>query len=328
MILVSLSFRVLAGIGQPRRRGMRYPIQWGQSYRNPIRLVRRPRKTLGPRPPIRSFFAVSVAIQTPPAVLLFGQFDPSGADGLPADAITCARLGCHAASALTAVTIQDTAEIEDIAPQSPEQIDDQARSLLEDMPVQAIKVGAVYTAEAASAIAQIAADYSQVPLVLHLGHRGIAPRDAADQDDAEDLLAAIFELLLPQADVVVVEHARLAGWIADGTLDASGLPGPLHALRQLGAEWALSLGNPARPGHRNNLLVGPENTTASWPWQTPPERLGDTGGVLAGALAAFLARGLPMAQAVEQAIAHADAALAQSFQPGMGYRVASRITPA
>jgi len=271
-------------------------------------------------------YAVFVANLTPPTVLLFGQFDPSGTDGLPADAITCAQLGCHAASVLTAVTVQDTAEIEDLDTPLPEQIDDQARCLLEDMPVQAMKVGAVHTEEAASAIAQIAVDYSQVPLVLHLGHRSMTPRDAADQEDADDLLDAIFELLLPQADVVVVEYPRLARWVAEGLLDASGTHGPLHTLCQLGADWVLGLGSPSRPGHHNNLLIGPDNTTSSWPWQAPPKRLSDTGGVLATALAAFLARGLPIEQAVEHAILHADAALAHAFQPGMGLRVANRLT--
>jgi len=268
---------------------------------------------------------VFVAIPTPPTVLLFGPFDPSGANGLPADAITCAQLGCHAASVLTAVTIQDTAVLEDLDSPLPEQIDDQARCLLEDMPIQAIKVGAVYTDEAASVIAQVATDYSQVPLVLHLGQRGMTPRDAADQENADDLLASIFEMLLPQANIVVVEHECLARWVADGMLDASGTPSPLHALRQLDADWVLGLGNPARPGHRNNLLIGPENTTFSWPWQAPPSRQSDTGGVLASALTACLAHGLPIQQAVERAIAYADAALAQSFQPGMGLRVANRL---
>jgi len=278
-------------------------------------------------PPIISITTLfAVACLTPPAVLLFGQFDPSGADGLPADAITCAQLGCHAVSVLTAITVQDTTSIEHLETPLPEQIDDQARCLLEDMPIQAIKVGGVYTAEVASVIAQIAVDYSKIPLVLNLGHRGPLPRDAAEMEDADDLLDAMVELLLPLADIVVVEHARLASWVAQGILDISNLPGAAHAMCYLGADWALCLGNPARPGHRTNLLIGPENATASWPWREPPARLGDSGGVLCTALAALLAHGLPMPQAVEQAIAYADAALAQAFQPGMGHRVANRLT--
>ncbi|MCC5582498.1 bifunctional hydroxymethylpyrimidine kinase/phosphomethylpyrimidine kinase, partial [Microtetraspora sp. AC03309] len=144
---------------------------------------------------------------TPPLVLVFGPLDPSGADGLPADAVTCARLGCHGLAAVTALTVQDTAGIEEIHPVSPDLLDDQARCLLEDMSVQAIKVGGLYTAETASVAAQVAADYSQVPA------------DAADEDDADDLLAAILELVLPQTDLLIVEHLRLAQWHADGDID-------------------------------------------------------------------------------------------------------------
>src|SRR3546814_9674383 len=105
---------------------------------------------------------------TPPLVLIFGPLDPSGSSSLPADAFTCDSLGCQPFSTLTATLIQDTAGIEDIQPLAPELIDDQARCLLEDMNVQAIKVGPLYTPETVSVLAQIAADYNHVPLVLHL----------------------------------------------------------------------------------------------------------------------------------------------------------------
>src|SRR3546814_12020377 len=77
-------------------------------------------------------------------------------------------MGCHALSTLTAILVRDTAGTEEIQPISPELIDDQARCLLKDMTVHAIKVGPLYTTESVSVLAQIAADYSHVPLVLHL----------------------------------------------------------------------------------------------------------------------------------------------------------------
>ncbi|AEE65795.1 phosphomethylpyrimidine kinase [Bordetella pertussis] len=273
------------------------------------------------------FFAVVPVLDsvTPPLVLIIGPVDPSGADGLPADAVSCARLGCHALAAVTALTVQDTAGIEEVHPVAPELLDDQARCLLEDMSVQAIKVGALLSAEAASVAAQIAADYSHVPLVLHLGQRTPLPQDAADQDDADDLLAATLELVLPQTDLVVVEHVRLAQWQADGSIDTSGAPSPAHALLAGGAQWALVLGSPARPGHQVNMLVGPEGQTSTWPWQAPPDRNGDTGGVAAIAAAAMLAQGMEMPRAVEQALAHAERTIAASFLPGMGRRLPNRV---
>ncbi|WP_233234113.1 hydroxymethylpyrimidine/phosphomethylpyrimidine kinase [Bordetella sp. LUAb4] len=261
---------------------------------------------------------------TPPIVLIFGPADPTGSDGLPADAVTCARMGCHGLAAITAITVQDTAVMEEVHSISPELLDDQARCLLEDMPVQAIKVGGLYSAECASAVAQIAADYSQVPLVLHLGHRTPLPADAAAQDDADDLLAATLELVLPQADVVVVEHARLAQWLSDGTLEIGEATSAAHAMVGAGAKWVLALGSPLRPGHAVNLLVGPEGSTTNWPWQAPPDRSSDSGGLLATTLAACLAQGMEVPAAVEKSLTLADAAVAASFLPGMGRRIANR----
>ena len=262
---------------------------------------------------------------TPPLILIFGPIDPSGADGLPADAVTCARLGCHGLAAATALTVQDTAGIEEIHPVSPDLLDDQARCLLEDMPVQAIKVGGLFSAEAASVAAQVAADYNQVPLVLHLGQRGLPAHDAASQDDADDLLAATLELVLPQTDLVVVEHLKLAQWHADGDIDIGEAPSPMHALVAGGAQWVLVLGAPVRPGHHANVLLGPDGQTATWPWQAPPERNGDTGGVAATAVAAMLAQGLDMPKAVEQALRHADETVGAAFLAGMGRRIPNRI---
>lgn len=293
----------------------------GQSYRNPIGVARFTALRSGKTP----IFTQHLTSVTPPLLLIFGPLDPSGADGIPADAVTSARLGCHGLAAATALTVQDTAGIEDIHPLSPELLDDQARCLLEDMPVQAFKVGGLYSAEAASVVAQIAADYSQVPLVLHLGPRGLPADDVAAQDDAEDLLAATLELVLPQTDLVVIEHLRLAQWHADGDIDIGDAPSPMHALAAAGAQWVLVLGAPVRPGHQANVLLGPGGQTSTWPWQAPPERNADTGGVAATAAAAMLAQGLDMPKAVEQALHHAEETLASAFLAGMGRRIPNRI---
>ena len=232
----------------------------------------------------------------------------------------------HGLAAVTALTVRDTAGIEEVHPVSPDLLDDQARCLLEDMSVQAIKVGGLYTAETASVAAQVAADYSQVPLVLHLGQRAQPPDNAADEDEADDLLAATLELVLPQTDLLVIEHLRLAQWHADGDIDIGDAPSPMHALVAAGAEWVLVLGSPQRPGHYANMLLGPNGQTSTLPWQAPPDRNGDAGGVAATAIAAMLARGLEMPEAVRQGLAHADAAIAASFLPGVGRRILTGST--
>ena len=191
--------------------------------------------------------------------------------------------------------------------------------------VQAIKVGALSSTEAVSAVAQIAADYSQVPLVLHLGLQALDSEEIPEEDDAEDLTGATIELLVPQAHVVVLEAARLAQWITEDVLEASGQTTGPQALQAIGANWVLVTGSLQRPGHRVNVLVGPDNETISWPWTAPPDRVRDSGGIVATAIAALLAHGLTVPEAARQACTYAEQALAQSFQPGMGNRIARRI---
>src|SRR3546814_17079139 len=83
---------------------------------------------------------------------------------------------------------------------------------------------------------------------------------------------ATLELVLPQTDLVVVEHLRLAQWHADGDIDIGDAPSPMHAMVAGGAQRVLVLGAPVRPGHHAHVQLGPGGDTATWPWQDPPER--------------------------------------------------------
>ncbi|NYT66620.1 bifunctional hydroxymethylpyrimidine kinase/phosphomethylpyrimidine kinase [Alcaligenaceae bacterium] len=265
----------------------------------------------------------AVQASTPPLVLIFGPFDPTGASSLPADAVTCANLGCHALSALTAIRVQDTAHIDEIQPISPESLDDQARCLLEDMAIKAIKVGQVYTTETVSMIAQIAADYNHVPLILHL--LPLPDDSLLDDVTAEELQSAILELLLPLTDIVIIDHNLLLQWQAEDVLPTEDALTPGQSLLQYGTQWVLSCGAPLATGQLVYLLEGQSQLTSSWPWQPPPARLQDTEGPMSCALMAQLAHGnITMPQAAQAAVAQTTTLLARSFQPGMGQRLINR----
>lgn len=77
----------------------------------------------------------------PPAVLVFAATDPSGGAGLQADLMTLLSMGCHPLSVVTAVTVQDTTGVEDVLPIDAECVTDQARTILEDVPVAVFKLG-------------------------------------------------------------------------------------------------------------------------------------------------------------------------------------------
>lgn len=140
----------------------------------------------------------------PPIVLTFGIADPTGATGVHADLATFASMGCHGVSVLTGYAVRDSRDCLGVTAVDPEHVVSQARMLLEDMPVAAFKIGATVSAEIASAIAEVVADYDTLPLILHpdLG------RDENGHILADDhLCAAIGELLVPQSSIVVADAA-------------------------------------------------------------------------------------------------------------------------
>ncbi|WP_323018554.1 bifunctional hydroxymethylpyrimidine kinase/phosphomethylpyrimidine kinase [Castellaniella sp.] len=251
--------------------------------------------------------------------LILGPFDPSGASNLPIDAVICARLGLHAGSVATAIHIQDTSGTESIQRLSPELIDDQARCLLEDMAIGALKIGPQYDPETIAVLAQIVADYSALPLVLHL----TAPPQVQDLDDLdpEDTLSAQLDLLVPQARMVVVDAALPEQWASQGLLSATGADDPIQALLELGADYVLCSNAALSPDLNGLSLHAQDQASRRWPWSPSLVRASDSDSLLATALTCLLARGLDPAEAAQQAITTAAAMTEHAFHPGMGQHI-------
>lgn len=127
----------------------------------------------------------------PPIVLSFAASDPSGGAGIQADILTLAGMGCHPLTVLTAVTVQDTTGVEDIFVMDAEWVTDQARTVLQDMPVQAFKIGMLGSVEIISAIAEIISDYPDIPLVLD----PVLASGRGDTFANEEVIAAMREML-------------------------------------------------------------------------------------------------------------------------------------
>ncbi len=77
----------------------------------------------------------------PPSVMTFAATDPSSGAGLQADILTFASIGCHPLSVVTGITVQDTVGVENVMIFDADWIDEQARTILEDMQVMAFKIG-------------------------------------------------------------------------------------------------------------------------------------------------------------------------------------------
>ena len=162
---------------------------------------------------------------SPACILVFNASDPSGAGGLTGDIATIASVGGHAIAVVTGAYARDTAQIFDHFCLDDEAVAEQARAVLEDLPVQAIKVGFVGSTENISTIAEIATDYDDVPVIAYMPNLSWWREELIDE-----YLDAFRELLLPQTSVLVETTARCgAGCCPTGAATAAPPPATLPA---------------------------------------------------------------------------------------------------
>jgi hydroxymethylpyrimidine/phosphomethylpyrimidine kinase len=259
----------------------------------------------------------------PPIVLTFAASDPSGGAGIQADLLTLSSMGCHALSVLTAITVQDTAGVEDVQAIDSEWVNDQARMILEDMAVSAFKIGMVGSVENAAVIAEVLADYPDVPVVLD----PVLASGRGDELASEDLIDAIRELLIPHTTILTpnsVEARRLAIEDEDGD-DEPELEECAERLLDLGASYVLITGTHENTPQVTNTLYEASGVVRTDQWDRLPGSYHGSGCTLASAIAAALANGLDLPEAVREAQEYTWQTLAAAFRPGMGQYIPDRF---
>ena len=263
--------------------------------------------------------------KSPPAVLTFAATDPSGGAGLQADILTLASMGCHPLSVITAITVQDTSGLEGVFAIDSDWVSDQARAILEDIPVSAFKIGAMGSLENIAAIAEIVSDYPEIPLILD----PILASGGGDEFANEEALEAIRELLIPQCTVITPNTPELRRLILndDEESAATGMNIENLAMRlvDMGAEYVLVTGTHESTADVINTLFYDKGVLRSDIWQRLPGRYHGAGGTLASAIAATMARGLSIDDAVREAQDYTWQALKFGFRPGMGKLVPDRF---
>ncbi len=269
--------------------------------------------------------------------MTFSASDPSGGAGLQADLMAIVSMGCHAANVVTGLTVQDTAGVSEFVAVEADRVDDQARTVLEDMPVAAFKIGVLGDVETVAVVAEILSDYPDLPVVLD-------PVLASGRGDAfadDDTLSAMRELLIPQATLVTpnsYEARRIASAGEDGDADDAArmpvLPAPLLALDAvaarivaMGAEYVLVTGTHEATRDVVNVLYGGEqgDRIRSDAWRRLPGSYHGSGCTLASALAALLAGGHEIEDAVREAQEYTWRTLEAGFRPGMGQWLPDRF---
>lgn len=258
----------------------------------------------------------------PACVLCFNASDPSGAGGLAGDVTAIASVGAHALSIVTGAYARDTAEIFDHFPFDEEVVAEQARAILEDVPVQVIKVGFAGSPENLATIAGIAADYADVPLVAYMPNLSWW-----DEGQIDLYLDAFRELMLPQTTVLVGNHSTLWRWLLPdwGSERSPTARDIAKAAAQMGVPYTLVTGIPSPEQHLDNVLASPQAVLASAKFERFEAVFSGAGDTLSAALAALIASGTDLAGATTEALSYLDRCLDAGFRPGMGNVVPDRL---
>ena len=263
----------------------------------------------------------SAPSQLPPIVLAFAATDPSGGAGLQADVLTLASMGCHPLSVVTAVTIQDTMGVEEVMALDAEWVADQARCVLEDMPVAAFKIGMVGSIENIAAIAEVVSDYPEIPLILD----PVLASGRGDELVTDEMVAALRELLVPQSTIITpnsIEARRLTQEEGEEDID---LAECARRLLATGCEYVLITGTHENTPQVTNTLYGQDGVVRSDSWERLPGSYHGSGCTLASALAATIANGQNISEAVQDAQEYTWQTLKAAFRPGMGQHIPDRL---
>jgi hydroxymethylpyrimidine/phosphomethylpyrimidine kinase len=244
-------------------------------------------------------------------VLIIAGSDSSGGAGVQADIKTVTMLGGYAATAITAITVQNTRGVSAIHPIPPEIIAAQARAVLSDIGADVIKTGMLGRA----AVVEIAAaliDEAAVPAVID---PVMVAKGGAILLDA-DAAAAFKTLLIPRATLLTPNAPEAEALTGLAVTDLEGARCAAEALLAAGAKAVLIKGGHI-PGPRViDLLLTPAGETLFENERIETRHTHGTGCTLASAVATGLAQGLPLTDAVAEAWAYVAEAIRRA--PGLG----------
>jgi hydroxymethylpyrimidine/phosphomethylpyrimidine kinase len=190
------------------------------------------------------------------------------------------------------------------------------------MPVDAFKIGVLGSVENIAAIAEILSDYPDVPVILD----PVQASGRGDELAGDDMAHAMRELLLPQTTIITpnsMEARRLAE--ADDDNDEPSLAMCAERLLAMGVEYVLITGTHEPTPQVVNTLYGAKGIVRSDTWQRLPDSYHGSGCTLASAVAAMLANGLDIPEAVREAQDYTWHTLKRAYRPGMGQFLPDRL---
>ena len=255
-------------------------------------------------------------ITQPPVVLVIAGNDPTGGAGLTADIQAITAAGAHPAPVVAALTVQDTADVQRVQPVDAALVMEQARAVFADMPVAAVKLGLLADAAVGRVVATLLRGHPTLPLVID----PVLAASGGGQLATDALLEVYLRELFPLATLVTPnasESRRLAPAATDPATRA-------QVLLATGARHVLVKGADEDTSDVRNLLFGPGGFSRVSIWPRLPHAYHGSGCTLASAIAARLALGQSVPDAVQEAQRYTYDALKRAWQPGRHQHIPRR----
>lgn len=253
-------------------------------------------------------------MQLPTALTIAGS-DCSGGAGIQADIKTFSAHGVFGMSAITAVVAENTCRVAAIEEISPDMIRRQIEAVLEDLPVGAIKLGMLPSAASMEAVSQALHGREGMPVVADPVMAATNGGDLMQTGALDTFLRRILPLCLlltpnlPEAETILGKPIRTPEECQQAA----------RAIQAMGVPWVLLKGGHLDGETADDLLFNGE-TFFSFPQKRiPTQNTHGTGCTLSAAIAANLALGKPIPQAVEEAKAYVTHAIAAGLELGHGH---------
>lgn len=254
----------------------------------------------------------------PPVVLALSGHDPTGGAGIQADIEAIAAQGCHAATAVTCLTVQDTGDVRRLEPVSADLLLAQATAVLADLPVRVIKIGLIGSATNAAVVATLLADWPRLPVVLDPVLRAGGGADLADPR----LLEILRGQLLPLTTLLTPNRAEARRLSGRADLQAASAA----LVERVGDAVLLTGADESDSDQVDNRLLRRDGSRRSFHWPRLEGPFHGSGCTLAAACAARLALGEDLPTAVQNAQSYTWRTLVAARTLGSGQRLPHRLT--
>lgn len=254
-------------------------------------------------------------MQTTPIALTIAGSDSGGGAGIQADLKTFAALGVYGCSAISSLTAQNTCGVRGVLPVEPDFVQMQIATVLDDIPVAAVKTGMLAQAGIIRRVAETLARYPHIPLVVD----PVMIATSGDRLLAEDAIDVLINELIPRATVITPNLHEAAALL--GAAQATTIEEMRTQARQLlasGAQAVLMKGGHASGDNATDLLLTREGEFLFSSTRLLTKNTHGTGCTLASAIAAGLAKKLSLRDAVQQAKDYLQGALERADDLAIG----------